>query len=505
MRRFNSDPPPPISEPSLSVCRQRGHCQRASFLTSDLGPLPTLSSQPFSCHKNVRQRRVALPIRCAAIHGAPRKSSGFSSVLAKVRAIFGRCYGVYNAPRPMSPKHILFVDDEPDVFQELEQSLQPMRDEWRMRFAPSGSEALKILSREPFDAVVSDMLMPEMNGSQFLTEIKTRHSQMMRLALMGDSEPEAVLRLSCPAHQCLSKPLNPIQLRNTIKRTLALRDLLTNQKLRHMVSQVQSLPGLPSLYVELIGELQKEDPSITRVSEIISRDMGMTCKILHVVNSVFYSLSQKITDPSDAAMHLGLETLKSLVLTYQLFSQFPHQPIQEFSLEALWQHCWNVGVFTKQIAAVEKMSYDTMDLCFTAALLHDIGKLILASHLPDEYREIMAQARQKRVAVWKVEQEILGATHAEVGAYLLSLWGLPHPIVEGVAFHHCPIRCTSQNAPFITIIHAADSFEHENRSSSPMTERFMMMDDTVRSETLDRIKDWQAACLWNEGSAWLEI
>jgi HD-like signal output (HDOD) protein len=405
----------------------------------------------------------------------------------------------------MSPRHVLFVDDEPKALQELEPSLRNGRNQWQMRFVQSAPEALKTLAEEPFDVVVSDMLMPEMNGAQLMTEVQARYPQMMRLAFSGDSDNETKLRMSCPAHQCLSKPLNPIMLRCTVDRTLSLRELLPNDRFGHLISRVQSLPGLPFLYAELLGELQKSEPSMTRLSEIISRDMGMTGQILHVVNSVFYSLARKITDPADATMYLGLETLKSLVLTTQLFSKFPHQPTQEFSLETLWQHCWNVGVFTKQIAAVETLSYDMTDACFTAALLHDIGKLILVSHLPNQYQEIMTRARQKQIPVWKVEQELLGATHAEVGAYLLSLWGLPHPIVEGVAFHHLPTRCQSPNALLVKIIHAANSFEHENKSGNPLAGRFQTMDDTLRSEELNRIKEWEKACRWYEGNLWLEV
>ncbi len=405
----------------------------------------------------------------------------------------------------MLPRHVLFVDDEPKALQELEPSLQKGHRLWQMHFVQSGSEALETLAQKPFDVVVSDMLMPEMNGAQLMSEIQTRYPQMMRLAFSSDSDNEAALRLSCPPHQCLSKPLNPLSLRHIIDRTLSLKELLASEKFTHLISKVQSMPGLPFLYTELLGELQKFEPSMTRVSEIIGRDMGMTGQILHVVNSVFYSLARKITDPGDAAMYLGLETLKSLVLTNQLFSQFPHKPIQTFSLETLWQHCWNVGTFTKQIGAVERLSHDTMDACFTAALLHDIGKLILICHLPNEYQEIVSQARQRRLPTWKVEQEMLGATHAEVGAYLLSLWGLPHPIVDGVAFHHCPSRCTSTNNPLVTIIHAANSFEHESKSDNPLTERFLTMDDTIRNEELDRIKEWEKACRWYEGNLWLEV
>src|SRR5450755_4506465 len=103
-------------------------------------------------------------------------------------------------------KTLLFVDDEPNVLQGLQRQLRPMRNEWDMHFVENGQKALDFMAAQPVDIVVSDMMMPGMDGAQLLSEVVRRHPQTVRLILSGHAEREAVLRLVGPAHQYLSKP-----------------------------------------------------------------------------------------------------------------------------------------------------------------------------------------------------------------------------------------------------------------------------------------------------------
>jgi len=94
-------------------------------------------------------------------------------------------------------------------------------------------------------------------------------------------------------------------------------------------------------------------------------------------------------------------------------------------------------------------------------LLHDIGQLILAFGLHEEYSAVIAKAQSKNLPVWQVEQEVFGATHADVGAYLLALWGLPNPIIEAVAMHHQLERCTAPGFSPAIAVQVADVFAHK--------------------------------------------
>ncbi len=144
-------------------------------------------------------------------------------------------------------KNLLFVDDEPRVLQGLQRQLHGMRHEWDMHFVENGAAALEYMAREPVEVIVSDMLMPGMDGAQLLGEVLLRHPHTVRLVLSGHADREAVLRLIGPAHQYLSKPCNAEELRAAIARALALRDLLANDQLKQLASKVKSLLSTPTV------------------------------------------------------------------------------------------------------------------------------------------------------------------------------------------------------------------------------------------------------------------
>lgn len=123
-------------------------------------------------------------------------------------------------------RRILFVDDEPMVLSGLQRMLRPMREQWDMEFANSGAEALAVLDKAPFDAIVSDMRMPVMNGAQLLAEVAQRHSQTVRFILSGQADQDLILQCVGTAHQFLSKPCEPETLKTAVSRTFAVDDLL---------------------------------------------------------------------------------------------------------------------------------------------------------------------------------------------------------------------------------------------------------------------------------------
>ena len=358
-------------------------------------------------------------------------------------------------------KTLIFVDDEPKVLQGLQRQLRSMRHDWNMNFIEGGAKALDFMAAHPVDIIVSDMMMPGMDGSQLLGEVLKRHPQTVRIILSGHAGREAILRLVGPAHQCLSKPCDADELRQAITRAFALRDLLGNQRLKQLTTRINNLPTLPAQHDQLARELRQDSPSMERVGEIISRDIGMTAKILQLVNSAFFGLAQPINNPLEAVVYLGLDTIRSLALSLEIFSQYDQKACRLFSLEVLTRHSWTTGVMARAVAQLEQQEVKVLEKCFLAGLLHDIGQLILAFGLQEEYSEVIAKAKNENRPVWQVEQEVFGASHADVGAYLLALWGLPNPIIEAVAMHHQPARCVAPEFSPAVAVHAGDVFAHE--------------------------------------------
>ena len=392
-------------------------------------------------------------------------------------------------------KRILFVDDEPMVLKGLQRTLRKMRDAWEMTFASSAEEALTCLDEKSMDVIISDMKMPEMDGTQLLAEVKQRHPHMVRLILSGHVEQEATIKSVQFAHQCLSKPCDAEVLKQTLAKLFALRDILTDDSIKKIVSQIESLPSLPSMYTEIMSEMQSPDPSLKKVGDIVARDVSMTAKILQVVNSVFFGLPQKIGKPQQAVMLLGLDAIKALVLSVKIFSEFSSKKFSWFNIDALFNHSISVSTYTKTIAKNEKVNQDFSNFSLMAGLLHDIGKLILATNFNKTYRQVLTESRNSGHNLSDLEYDTFGTSHAEIGAYLMGLWNLENPIIEAVAFHHRPAKSVSSDMGLLAAVHVANALEHED--NLPSDQEVELQFDTEYLTGLgvaNRIPEWRQAC-----------
>ena len=393
-------------------------------------------------------------------------------------------------------KRILFVDDEPMVLRGLQRTLRKMRDVWDMAFASSAQEALAILDNNPMDVIISDMKMPEMDGTQLLAQVKQRHPHVVRLILSGHVEQETTIKSVRFAHQCLSKPCDVEVLKQTLAKLFALRDILSDESIKKIVSQIESLPSLPAIYTQIMAEMQSDDPSIKNVGAIISRDISMTAKILQVVNSVFFGLPQKISNPQQAVMLLGLETIKSLVLSVKIFSEFSQKKNSWFNLDAIFNHSISVSTHAKAIVKSEKMDQEVINYSLMAGLLHDLGKLILATNFKDTYRQLLTESQNSTHELWELEHETFGTSHAEIGAYLMGLWNLENPIIEAIAFHHCPAKSVSTQMGLLAAVHVANALDHAEGLPQDQQMNLQYDDEYLdRLGVANRIPEWRQLCI----------
>jgi HD-like signal output (HDOD) protein len=389
--------------------------------------------------------------------------------------------------------HILFVDDEPRVLDGLKRMLRSMRHEWVMTFVNSGEEALSTLAQSPFDVVVSDMRMPGMDGAQLLNEVQRRYPRCVRIVLSGQSDQEMIYQSIGATHQFLSKPCEAEELKATIQRACVLRALLASESLRSLVAGIQTIPSLPTLYMEIKQEAQSDTSSLKSIGAIIAKDMGMTAKILQLVNSAFFGAPRTLSNPEEAVSLLGLERVQALILTVHVFSQFTTAAGGSgFQVDRLWGESMGIGALARAIAVDEKLPPHKVEQAYTAGLLHDVGMLVLASNMTQRYNAILESVAKEGRPLPEVEQRELGVTHAEVGAYLLGLWGLGDPIVEAVAFHHHPSECMGEIFSPLTAVHVASALHQE--SSHPSTEDVPSQIDAVYLEKLhmtSRLSHWR--------------
>lgn len=362
-------------------------------------------------------------------------------------------------------KHVLFVDDEPAVLDGLRRMLRSMRHEWQATFVTSGAQALALLDRQAIDVIVTDMRMPDMDGAQLLDEVMRRHREVVRIILSGQVDRESALRALGPTHQYLSKPCEEQPLKATISRALMLRQWSLEPTIKHVVAGVSALPYHPSLYTKLTDELQRPDCSIKRAGELLSQDVGMAAKIMQLVNSAYFGLRQRAGTPAEAAALLGLDALRMLVPSPHVFGRCHHVNSRCCDIDRLFHHSVEVGLLAKQLAQAEGASAADANDAHTAGLLHDVGKLLLASQMEQQYLEVAEIAAREQIGLVAAEQSVLGCSHAEVGAYLLGLWGLPDSIVDAVAFHHADPCSPSPDQRLIGLVHLADQLIHERAAT----------------------------------------
>jgi putative nucleotidyltransferase with HDIG domain len=327
-----------------------------------------------------------------------------------------------------------------------------------MAFAEGGSAALAELARQPFDVVVTDLRMPGMDGVALLRRVQELQPEAARILLSGTADTEMVARASGVAQRLLAKPCDVRDLTRVVERSSAVNELARGERLRHAASGATALPSAPRVYCEMTTLLANPEASMQQVADVVERDVAMAARVLQLANSAFFGLSRQVTRIGEAVTYLGLNVLKAVVLSSEALEAFRSAcPIEHFSIEAVERRSALVARVARRLlprgAAQEE--------AFSAALLHDIGVLVLAAREPEYLAEVLAITRREQRWMVDVEQQRRGATHAEVGAHLLALWGLPHAIVEAVAYHHRPQTVAEPVLDAIAVVYIAGTLVDE--------------------------------------------
>jgi HD-like signal output (HDOD) protein len=357
-------------------------------------------------------------------------------------------------------KKILFVDSDPRLVAGLAPLLSGLPEGFETLRAANAREALGRLETTPCDIVVADLALPETNGGELLARVRQRHPRTVRLLLCEAPQRELATRYASEAHQLLPRNSSSQALLGALQRGASLHDVLTSERLMQLVGNLKSLPSVPGLYVSLIEAMKNPNSTIESLGEIIARDIGMTARVLQIVNSVVFGLREKITNPGQAATFLGLDTLRSLVLSVGIFSQFEQDEFEEFSVQETWEHSLEVAAFARTILVAERCDKKLLEEGALAGMMHDCGKLVLANNRAARLHAAALISARDGLDRSETERRIFGASHAGLGAYLLGEWGMPSNVVEAVCFHHTPSQCHEQDFGLVTAVHAANCIAH---------------------------------------------
>jgi putative nucleotidyltransferase with HDIG domain len=328
--------------------------------------------------------------------------------------------------------HIVFVDDDPAVLDGLRRGLRASRGSRQMTFLPSGEAALDLLATEPVDILVTDMLMPGLDGADLLCEVRSRSPQTVRIVLSGYADEAMSLRSSTVAHMFLSRPCAMPALTSALDTACGLSSRLSRPELRRLLGGLETLPSAPRSFTAINAALAEPAASAASVAAVIEQDAGSSAKLLQLVNSAFFGLAHRVTTVQGAVTYLGLTPVRGIVLASEVASSLGSlAPDLAVAVEAINEHSLAVAGLARTLVPPPQR----LD-AFVAGMLHDVGRLALAAAAPELFRQVRDEQVARSEPIDVVERQVLDATHADLGAYLLQLWGLPLALINPVARHH---------------------------------------------------------------------
>lgn len=338
---------------------------------------------------------------------------------------------------PGAPRQrVLFVDDEQAILEALRAVLRPQRREWDMVFALGGPAGVQEIQSSKFDVVITDMRMPIIDGAALLTRVKELQPHAVRLVLSGQTDAQTALKSVFTAHQFLAKPCDAEKLRNVVKRCCELNEVLAADELKSLCADVSVLPAAPTTYLAISKALGDPNSSLGDVARIVEREPTLCAKVLQVVNSAFFGLPRAVSSVSQAATYLGTLALRDLALAMETVAgmQTGKRPLPQASYTAFQINALAVGLLGRRYFAAERRKADD---AFVAGMLRDMGHLVLATR--------------------PVDSEPASHHHAALSAYLLGLWGIPHSVLEAVAFHEQPELVDHDRLDVVDVVNLADA------------------------------------------------
>lgn len=356
---------------------------------------------------------------------------------------------------------ILLVDDEPSVLKALKRELSLSG--FIVLTAGSGYEALSILEQEDVGIVISDYMMPGMDGIELLLQVRNRYPSVYRAMLSGYIEEATVFRALVKgiASIYFAKPWNGRDLASRIEHIFQLREKLNLDKVIEIVNSIERLPALPAVYQEFMSAVERERP-VSEIASSIEKDMGLSARILQIVNSAFFSIG-KIAQIERAIVYLGLNTVKDIILFASLYGESDWTPWQKNKLDLIYLHSLLVhtGITFIQETCLQNKIPESLK---SAGLLHDIGKIVILKHFPKRYQDVLDHLNAHPDLDFYEAEIALGyedSTHSELGAYLSDYWNLPEEIVETAMYHHVPEKSLDLFQGYLTVFSFIDRFVNQ--------------------------------------------
>ena len=356
-------------------------------------------------------------------------------------------------------RRILFVGNLQDIC-DIDSGVEKyLGTDWEAGSAATGEEAIGLLEGNSFDIITAGSSLSDMDCGRFFQKVRELQPNSIRFMVSTKEDSSDMVRSIGEVHRFIGYPVDREVLWNQIRSSLHLQQTLLSDELRARIAAVRSLPSLPEVHGKIMSELKSDNAPIAKVAALISQDVGITARLLQIVNSAYFGLNNRVEGVQQAILLLGLETVQSLVVSAGVFNEFQSLSVPGFSVDSMYTNSISVGAKAKLIAHAFGLGRRPTEDAFMGGMLHDVGKLLMLSSFQEELVEALRISKEQSLPLYQAEEKVLGVTDAAMGAYLLSLWGFPDSIVETVAWHYAPGECSGPNLNALTAVHVAFAIE----------------------------------------------
>jgi len=354
-------------------------------------------------------------------------------------------------------KRLLVCAAEPEHRRQVEDRLRSAGPKWStLPTTKSGAELAALVRSQQVNGVIFCAVTEDPALGDTLQLMNRELPGVQRFVLCGDTVRDTLRSLPGMPPTVLRPDVTADNLNERLTHAFLIERWLLRPELRALLPQIRLLPVLSGAYQRIIEALSDSEFDAEKVAKLVMQDAALTAQLLKVVNSAYFGRSGTVSTALQAVLVLGAARLKAVVLANRAFRFVDEQSCRGISPQAELDHALAVANAAQELGLSEDESAEVRELLFTAAMLHDLGKLLLVANLPDRYQRLLQESRSREVSLWTVEREEFGTSHAELGAFMLGLWGLPLPIVEAVGYHHEPAQAPSAGRTPLAYVHWAD-------------------------------------------------
>ena len=349
---------------------------------------------------------------------------------------------------------VLIVDEDPALTRSFKRALR--EEPYTLLMASDGEEALSYVDSVPLDLVITDIRMTGMNGYEFLSGVRRRNPDIIRVVFSGYAERESMVKVVAEglAGAYLAKPCPIGLLKIHVRRFLDLGRRLNRyrKKWGNGLLEIRDIPLQAGSYNRLAAMI-RQNSSMDQLARFLGRDPALAGGILATANSAFYGSG--IGSIKEALLIMGLNTVRNIVITLELFQLFSGSKKEKEELSRLKKHAELSGaVFSGLYAELAgKRVPDEISCC---GLLHNIGAIVLLAKMPDQYhaaRQLVDSGGLGNLC--KQERETCGLDHQELGALVLDLFNIPYPVIECALHHHDPVSAPESEGFVCGLVHIA--------------------------------------------------